>query len=234
MKKELKAFFNKNAGRGFKSREIAKKLGFNAEHEYASLKAALHKLEEESFLIRVGKLYQLNRLPQSSILKGKLEINRNGYGFVIVNDGKTGDVFIASRNIGTAFDGDIVEVELFAKQKGKNLEGQIIRVIERKRKEYVGIIKKSKSFYFISTDDPGVHREIYITESKLNGAKAGDKVVVGNFVWETSMLNPEGEVIEVFGKDGSNDAEVLSLAREFDLKYKFSNSVLSVIFDRQL
>lgn len=227
MKKELKAFFNKNAGRGFKSREIAKKLGFNAEYEYASLKAALHKLEEESFLIRVGKRYQLNRLPQSNILKGKLEINRNGYGFVIVNDGKTGDVFIASRNIGTAFDGDIVEVELFAKQKGKNLEGQIIRVIERKRKEYVGIIKKSKSFYFISTDDPGVHREIYITESKLNGAKAGDKVVVGNFVWETSMLNPEGEVIEVFGKDGSNDAEVLSLAREFDLKYKFSNSVLS-------
>ncbi len=55
MKKELKAFFNRNQGRGFKSKDIAAKLGFTSEHEYASLKAALYKLEEESFVIRTGK-----------------------------------------------------------------------------------------------------------------------------------------------------------------------------------
>ncbi|MFZ2324479.1 MAG: ribonuclease R [Ignavibacteriaceae bacterium] len=227
MKKELKAFFSKNQGRGYKPKDLATKLGFTAEHEYASLKAALHKLEEESFLIRNGKRYQLNKLPQTNLLKGRLEINRNGYGFVNINNEKSGDVFVAARNIGTAFDGDIVEVELFAKQKGKNFEGQIIRVVERKRKEYVGVIKKSKSFYIISTDDPGIHRDIYINESKLNGAKAGDKVVVGKLIWETSMINPEGEVIEVLGKSGSHDTEILSLAREFDLKYKFDPAVLS-------
>ena len=170
MKKELKAFFNRNQGRGFKSKDIASKLGFNSDHEYASLKAALHKLEEESFLIRTGKKYQLNKLPQSNRLKGRLEINRNGFGFVNINDENRGDVFIAARNIGTAFDGDIVEVELFAKQKGKNIEGQIVNVIERKRKEYVGIIKKSKSFFFISPDDPKLHIDIDINESKLYGA----------------------------------------------------------------
>ena len=226
MKKEIKAFFNKNQGRGFKPKEVASKLGFTADHEYASLKAALHKLEEESFLIRTGKKYQLNRLPRTNLLKGKLEINRNGFGFVVVKENKFGDVFIASRNIGAAFDGDIVEVELFAKQKGKNIEGQIIRVLERKRKEYVGVLKKSKSFFFISPDDPSIHRDIYINETKLNGAKTGDKVVVGNLAWDTSMLNPEGEVIEVLGKSGSHDTEILSLAREFDLKYKFSKQVL--------
>jgi ribonuclease R len=227
MKKELKAFFNRNQGRGFKSKDIASKLGFNSDHEYASLKAALHKLEEESFLIRTGKKYQLNKLPQSNRLKGRLEINRNGFGFVNINDENRGDVFIAARNIGTAFDGDIVEVELFAKQKGKNIEGQIVNVIERKRKEYVGIIKKSKSFFFISPDDPKLHRDIYINESKLNGAKSEDKVVVGKLVWDTSMLNPEGEVVEVLGKSGSHDTDIISIAREFDLKYKFPASVLT-------
>ena len=167
MKKELKAFFNRNQGRGYKSRDIANKLGFNSDHEYASLKAALHKLEEESFLIRIGKKFQLNKLPATNRLKGRLEINRNGFGFVNINDNKRGDIFIAARNIGTAFDGDIVEVELFAKQKGKNIEGQIVNVVERKRKEYVGIIKKSKSFFFISPDDAKLHRDIYINESKL-------------------------------------------------------------------
>lgn len=227
MKKELKAFFNRNQGRGYKPKDIAGKLGFNSDHEYASLKAALHKLEEESFLIRTGKRYQLNKVPQTNLLKGRLEINRNGYGFVNINNEKTGDVFIAARNIGTAFDGDVVEVELFAKQKGKNIEGQILHVIERKRKEYIGIIKKSKSFFVISPDDPVIHRDIYIDESKLNGAKVSDKVVVGNLVWETPVRNPEGEVLEILGKSGSLDAEVLALAREFDLKYKFDAGALA-------
>lgn len=228
MKKELKAFFNRNQGRGYKSKDIANKLGFNSDHEYASLKAALHKLEEESFLIRTGKKFQLNKLPtQTSRLKGRLEINRNGFGFVSINDKERGDVFIAARNIGTAFDGDLVEVELFAKQKGKNIEGQIVNVAERKRKEYVGIIKKSKSFFFISPDDPKIHRDIYIDEAKLNGAKNGDKVVVGKLVWDTSMLNPEGEVIEALGKAGTHDTEIISIARDFDLKYKFPASVLA-------
>ena len=227
MKKELKAFFNRNQGRGYKSKDIANKLGFNSDHEYASLKAALHKLEEESFLIRIGKKFQLNKLPDTNRLKGRLEINRNGFGFVNINDNKRGDIFIAARNIGTAFDGDLVEVELFAKQKGKNIEGQIVNVVERKRKEYVGIIKKSKSFFFISPDDAKLHRDIYINESKLNGAVSGDKVVVGKVVWDSSMLNPEGEVIEVLGKAGTHDTDIISIAREFDLKYKFPASVLA-------
>jgi ribonuclease R len=227
MKKELKAFFNKNKNRGYKSKDIATKLGFTSDHEYASLKAALHKLEEESYLMRTGKRFSLNKLPHTNRLQGKLDINRNGFGFVSINNERLGDIFIAARNIGTAFDGDIVEVELFARQKGKNIEGQIVRVIERKRKEYVGIIKKSKSFFFISPDDPKLHRDIYITESKLKNAKTGDKVVVGNLLWETSMLNPEAEVIEVLGKSGSHDTQIISIAREFNLKYKFSNSVIA-------
>lgn len=225
MKKELKAFFNRNQGRGYKSKDISKKLGFTTEYEYASLKAALHRLEEEGFLIRIGKRFQLNKFPQTNKLTGRVEINRNGYGFVVINNENINDVFIASRNLGSAFDGDTVEVELFAKQKGKNIEGQIVRIIERKRKEYVGILKKSKSFFFISPDDPNIHRDIYINEARLSSAKTGDKVVVGNLIWDSSMLNPEGEVIEVLGKAGSHDTDILSLAREFNLRYKFSKSV---------
>lgn len=226
MKKEIKAFFTRNQGRGYKSREIAKKLGITVEHEYASLKAALHRLEEESFLVRVGKRYQVSRLPQTNKLTGRLDINRSGFGFVTISNNKSGDIFIASRNLGSAFDGDVVEVELFAKQKGKNLEGQIVKVVERKRTEYIGVLKKSKSFHFISPDDPSIHRDIYINPSKLNKAKLGDKVVVSNLVWDSSMLNPEGDVIEVLGKSGTHDTEIISLARDFNLNYKFSNIAL--------
>lgn len=226
MKKELKSFFKKNPSRAFKAKEIARKLEALSDHEYAALKSTLHKLIEESFLSKSGKRYKLNTIPSSNRIIGTLEVNSGGFGFVTPDNKDIGDIFIAARNIGTAFDGDKVEVTLFAKQKGKNLEGQITGVIKRKKTEIPGILKKSKSFYFITPDDPAIHKDIYIEQSKLKGAKKGDRVVVSNIEWDDSVRNPEGEIIEVLGRDGSLDAYAISLAREFSLNYKFSKDCL--------
>jgi ribonuclease R len=152
----------------------------------------------------------------------------------VPNRKKVNDIFIAERNVGTAFDGDIVEVVLFAKQKGKNLEGQITKVVERKRKEIIGTLQKSKSFYFITPDDFHFQRDIYVDESNLNDAKEGDKVIVGNILWNTSMLNPEGIVLEVLGKKGSKISEVLSITREYNIPYKFSSKVLKECEDIEI
>jgi ribonuclease R len=226
MKKKLIAFFKKNPGRGFKSKEIARKLEIFDDHEYQSLKSALHKLFEEDFLIKTGKKFQINNIPETGRILGTLKINKGGYGFVIPSDEKIGDIFIAARNLGVAFSGDEVEVALFAQQKGKNLEGQIIKILKRKREEIIGIVKKSNSFYFVKPDDPAIHRDIYIEKANLFGAKEGDKVIVKNLEWNTSMLNPEAVVAEVLGKAGSPDAEIISIAKEFHLPYKFPPKVL--------
>lgn len=225
MKKKLKALFKKNPGRQFKSKEIAKRLDLTEEHEYASMKAALHELYKEQYLSKSGKRYKLNNVPSTNKIQGKLEVNQGGFGFVLVDDPKIGDVFIASRNLGTAFNRDVVEVSLFAKQKGKNIEGQVVNVIKKYREEHVGTLKKSKSFYFITPDDPKIHRDIYIDRENLNGAKVGDKVSVGDLYWDTSMLNPEGKVLEILGKPGTLETEVASIAREFNLLYKFPPEV---------
>ncbi|MBS4034464.1 MAG: ribonuclease R [Ignavibacterium sp.] len=227
MKKEIKSFFKKNPTRGFKTKDIARNLDLVSDYEYAELKSVLHKLTEELFLVKSGKRFKLNTIPASNKITGTLEVNSNGYGFVSPDSKDIGDIFIASRNIGTAFDGDKVEVELLAKQKGKNLEGQIIRILKRKKVEIPGVLKKSKSFYFITPDDPAIHKDIYINENKLKGAKKGDRVVASNIEWDDTVRNPEGEIIEVLGRDGSLDAGVVALAREFGLKYKFSDSCLN-------
>ncbi len=226
MKKELKSFFKKNPSRAFKTKEIAQRLDILSDHDYAALKSALHKLIEESFLSKVGKKLKLNTIPVSNRIIGSLQVTSNGYGFVTPESKDIGDIFVAARNIGTAFDGDKVEVTLLAKQKGKNLEGQITNIIKRKKVEIPGTLKKSKSFYFITPDDPAIHKDIYIEQSKLKGAKKGDRVIVSNIEWDDSARNPEGEIIEVLGKDGSLDTSVIALAREFSLNYKFSSNCL--------
>ena len=226
MKKKIIAFFKKNPGRDFKSKEIAKKLDLTSNYEYDSLKSAMYSLFEEGFLLKSGKNFRLNRIPSSNTVNGVLQIVNGGFGFVVVKDSKMGDVFISSRNMGTAFNGDTVEVSLFANQKGKNIEGQIINVIKRNKEEIVGTLHKSKSFYFVKPDDTSFQRDIYIDSEELGGAVEGDKVIAGKINWDSSMLNPEGKIVEVLGKSGSFDTEVASIAKEFELPYKFTNKVL--------
>jgi ribonuclease R len=227
MKKRIKSFFKQNPDRSFKSKEIAKRLKIKSDIEYSELKAILYQLSSNKFLIKIGKRYQLNVLPESNKIVGNFQFNKSGYGFVTPKNNQLGDIFISGRNIGTAFNGDKVEVVLFAKQKGKNLEGQIVNVIRRKRKEFTGMLKKSKSFYFVTPDAADVHRDIYVDKNKLNGAKSGDKVVVGDISWETGMLNPEGNIMEVLGEESNPATEILSIAREFNLRTSFTEKVNS-------
>lgn len=225
MKKKIIAFFRNNPGRSIKSTELAQLLGIAYDYEYEALKAMLFALYKEGFLVRAGKRYSLNPR-HSSKLTGIISIVEAGYGFVRLDNSEDGDVYISAKNLSTAFSGDTVSVELFAHRKGKNIEGQILEVVKRKRDEIVGRLQKSKSFYFVKPDDNDIHRDIYIDSENLKGARDGDKVVVSGIFWDDPLLNPEGRITEVLGRAGSYDAEVSALAREFNLAYEFPRAVI--------
>ncbi|MGE5410595.1 MAG: ribonuclease R [Clostridiales bacterium] len=225
MKKKIKAFFKNNPGKSLKANEIAKYLGIDDDYEYAALKAMLHDLTEENFLSRIGKRFRYNSKANGKLI-GTLSITEGGYGFVLMKNSGMKDVFIAAKNMGTAFNGDEVEVSLFAKSKGKNAEGQIVNVLKRGREEIVGTLEKSNSFHFLKPDEPEIHRDIYVSKANLKGAKNGDKVVLGEIKWDNPQLNPEGIVKEILGKAGAYDTEISSLAREFNLPYVFSRGAL--------
>ena len=225
MKKEIKSFFKNHPTSKLKSKDLAKKFGIVEDYAYAELKHALHSLTEEGFLEKQGKRYQINHVGSNKLI-GTLQIIGEGdYGFVRLKDKEFKDIFVAGKNLKTAFDGDLVEVVLVSSKRGKSLEGEIVNVVERKRNEIVGTLQKSNSFYFVQPDDKKIHRDIYVATNKLGNAKAGDKVVIGNIEWKSQQLNPEGQIKEIFGKAGSYDAEISSIAREFGLTYKFPKAV---------
>jgi ribonuclease R len=223
MKNKVIAFFKKNPGLLIKPKDLAQRLELENDYEYAQLKEILYQLTKENFLLRTGKRYSLNKKTTEK-LTGNLQIIKDrNFGFVKT---QVGEIFISEKFLETAFDGDTVEVSLFARKKGKNLEGQIIDIIKRKREEVVGTLHKTDAFYFVEPDDPSFHRNIYISTSKLKGAEVGDKVLVHNLYWQKSNLNPEGEIKDALGKAGSYDAEIASIALQFNLSYKFSKRVL--------
>ena len=81
MKKKLKAFFKKNPGRQFKSKEIARRLDLTEEHEYAAMKAALHELYKEQYLSKSGKRYKLYSIPATNKIQGIKHIIENNFSW---------------------------------------------------------------------------------------------------------------------------------------------------------
>lgn len=227
MKKEIKSYFKNHPSLKVKTKDIAQHFGITEEYAYAELKSLLYKLTEEGYLQKQGKRYSLSGAAPDKLI-GQLQIVGEGdYGFVVLKgESFKTDVFIAGKNLGTAFDGDIVHVNLLANKRGKNIEGRIVEVIEPKQTEIVGRLEKNKSFYSVVPDNKKIHRDIYVSNEFLNDAKVGDKVVIGNIEWKSPDLNPEGQILEVLGKSGSYDAEIASIAREFRISYKFADKIL--------
>ncbi|NMB81217.1 MAG: ribonuclease R [Ignavibacteria bacterium] len=227
MKKEIKSYFKNHPSLKAKTKDIAQHFGITEEYSYAELKSILYKLTEEGYLQKQGKRYSLSGAGPDKLI-GQLQIVGEGdYGFVVLKgESFKTDVFIAGKNLGTAFDGDIVHINLLANKRGKNIEGRIVEVIEPKQTEIVGRLEKNKSFYSVVPDNKKIHRDIYVANEFLNNAKVGDKVVVGKIEWKSPDLNPEGQILEVLGKSGSYDAEIASIAREFRISYKFSDKIL--------
>jgi len=228
MKKKLVSYFQKNPGKAIKARELAKLLNVTEEHEYHAFKAQLHQLTVEEVIERQGKRFKL-KVETATTITGELQMHPRGFGFVLPKKNLARDVFVAGRSLGTAFHGDIVEVALFAEQKkkAKNLEGEIIKIIKRRITEVVGTLKKSDSLFFIEPEMREMRRDIYIDEKNLNAAQIGDRVVVGEIVWESPKLNPVGKIIEVLAKTSKSDVELLSIAKEFNLAVNFPDGALN-------
>ena len=154
--------------------EINDALGFSSVEELKELLKVLNKLEDELKIYRTKKNNYL--LFNNSHLKiGTIIANKKGYGFVDIEGDE--DVFIPPINMNGAIHGDKVIVEITS-PKGIDLEGRILKIVDRKFKQMVGEIYYIKNKPFLKLDDDRVKLNIEIDKKKMQGAMAGHKVLV--------------------------------------------------------
>lgn len=224
IRQQIENLLENSPERGYKSKEISEKLNLKTDEEYNTLKQILSELYRRGKLVKKGKRYLLAKDVNQII--GILHMTRNGYGFVTPEPSNGEDIFISERNLGTALNGDKVLVEIFARYRGKNPEGEIIKVIERSNDEFVGKLEAYRGLYFVIPDDNLIHRDFFIPEEAINGAKNGDKVLVRLVEWPTPKVNPVGEIIEILGKQLDHTTEMISIAKSFKIRTKFPDEVL--------
>lgn len=154
-------------------------------------------------------------------IAGTIEVNQSGNGFFLMEDGE--DIFISKKNINKALNKDKVEIQLIPKKEDSRKEGQVITVLERARKTYMGIVQKSGRNAFVVTQKVG--KDFFINDKNLKHAKNGDRVVLKMLNWPDDAKNPFGEVLEVLGQAGDHETEIQGILGDFGLPLKFPERV---------
>jgi ribonuclease R len=162
--------------------------------------------------------------PQLNELSGVLQVSSKGVGFVSVVEQER-DIYIAPPFLADAFDGDTVEVRIVGFRQGRSPEGEVVKVVQRARELFVGVMDMKKTQAFMVPDSQKIHADFFIPQSKLNGASNGQKVVVRLTDWPKDSDSPIGEVVDVLGAPGLNEVEMNAIMVEYGLPLRFPSFV---------
>ncbi|MCF8335021.1 MAG: ribonuclease R [Bacteroidales bacterium] len=223
LEEDILDFFNRHPTKSYNYKQISSQLNIKNKHKRRLVMDTLAELERTDYLEEVKKgKYQIKL--KTSILEGRIEFTSEGVGY-LVSEGIDQEVYIFGRNLHHALPGDRVRVRLFAYHKNKALEGEVVKILERARTQFVGTVSRSKNFAFLVTASRKVPYDIFIPLKKSKDARNGQKAIARITDWPEKVNNPFGEIVEVLGDPGNNEVEMHAILAEFDLPYDFSGKV---------
>ena len=222
LKKLIQEVLNDQKNRRISYKQLIKKLGVRDKKTKNSIKSILNELVKNK-----PKAYEsdASALSGKEII-GKVDFVNPRFAYIVSEEMET-DVIVKADNLKYAFDDDTVRVQLFqSKSKTGRIEGKVVEIIDRFRKEFVGRVELSANYAFVIPDFKKMHYDIFVAPENLKKAKHDDKVIVEISKWPSHNKSPEGKVTNVLGKSGENEAEIHSIMAEFGLPFKFSDNLI--------
>ena len=207
----------------FNYKQVAAALGITAETQQRAVALRLAELAFDGELVEIAP-GKYKRPSRSVDAMGTFVRRSNGKNSVITDDDGE-SIFVAERNSMHALNGDRVRVTIAARRRGIEPEAEVIKILERKEQVFTGTLLVKKYFALLNTDSKFLATDIFIPNEKLKGGTTGDKAVVKIVEWPEDANSPIGEVIDVLGKAGENNAEINAIMAEFGLPYKYPQNV---------
>ncbi len=156
--------------------------------------------------------------------EGTALMSREGFVFVRI-EGQEEDVYVKASKTRGALHGDTVRVAVTQEKVGsaKRRSGEIVAVIERNKKPFVGIlhIVGKQAWVLMSSKTMPYDISVPVPE----GGKRGMKVAAVVDEWPRGEAGPVGHVVDILGMPGENDTEMHAILAEFGLPYKFEKAV---------
>jgi ribonuclease R len=129
--------FLKKAGKPQKIKAIMEGLSLHGERTRTLLEDRLETMH------RAGQIIENRRreyclVAKLDLVTGTVSGHRDGFGFVVRDDGGDDDVYLSAREMRAVFHGDRVAVKVVGTDRRGKPEGRLVEVLERASREVAG------------------------------------------------------------------------------------------------
>ncbi len=215
----------------------------------ASIQSAIERLETRGDLVRVRAGHYVATSRSREYAVGRLQVHREGYGFVIPYrpvDGMAGDLFIPPASAEKAMHGDTVVARIGHIDAEGRAEGEILRVIKRAHPTVVGEFRITRRGSVVVPHDERIQQWIDIPDGmeippagrQIDRVGAPPVVITDPVDLDGMIVNVEliefpgrgerasGRVIEVLGRPDDFGIDVEIIIRKHHLPHRFPAEVL--------
>lgn len=203
---------------------LCEALSITTEEEQEGLRRRLKAM------VRDGQLMTNRRgsyalVQQMELVPGRVQAHRDGFGFLIPDDGSD-DIFLPAREMNAVFNDDRVLVRVAGDSRGLR-EGQIAEIVEQNTHQVVGKYHVENGIALVDPDNQLISQDIIIPENQNANAKEGQFVMVEIIAQPTKRRQPLGRVIEILGDQLTPGMEVELSIRSHNLPFVWPEAVLS-------
>ncbi len=160
-----------------------------------------------------------------NLVVGDISVHPDGYGFVTPEGGGQ-DIYLTGVNLKEAWHGDRVVVRIEGR-RGRRREGRVIRILERRVHEVIGLLCRSAETYYLQPEEERFLFNLIINPESLAGAQPGDMVRARVSNYPTAHLNPQGEIIETLGAVEDAAVQTRLVILKYGLPDEFPPEVLA-------
>ncbi len=226
---ELIDFLNE-AGKPLKINNILQGLELNGQRMRTLLTDRLHAM------VRAGQILENRRgefclTAKLDLVTGTVSGHRDGFGFVIRDDGGPDDVYLSAREMRSLFDGDRVAIRVTGLDRRGRAEGELVDILERGTREIAGQYIRERGIGIVVPDNPRISHRILIPKGEAGKAKAGDMVVVDILDYPSRIEQATGRIITVIGKPGEKGIATDIAIHSHAIPYEWPAAVLQEIED---
>lgn len=216
-------------GKPITHESMSRMLGLDDEDLQEAVRRRLAAMERDGQVLRNrGGAYALiNKL---DLIKGKVLGHRDGFGFLLRDDGKKPDLVLPPRQMRRVFHGDYVLTRISGRDRRGREEATIVEVLARNTPTMVGVYRRNTpEFGVMIPENPRITQEVIIPHSVCAGAQDGQVVSVNITQQPATRVQPVGEVIEVLGERMDPGMEIDIAIRSYEIPAEFPPEVIDQI-----
>ena len=223
---------NQSSYRPVKPRVIAKQLKLSEKQKH-NLKSAIKRLARQGRLrYAQGQLVYPAARNRHGQIVGVFQRAAGGYGFVRRKNSessqRSSDVFIPASRTLDAASGDTVAVRVRRRGRGRDdrTRGEIVEVLERATRQFVGTYFENHGVGFVEVDANRFRHSIQVGDAGSKNAADGDKVTIEIVRFPSVSQTGEAVITEVLGRPGNARIDTRLIMREFGLPESFPIKVI--------